>query len=131
MKRINVSSGSPFEKPIGFSRAVRIGNIIAVAGTAPIAPYGSPFAPGDIYMQTKRCLEIIKKAIEDAGGNINNVIRTRIYLTDISKWEGAAKAHGEYFSEIRPACTFVEVKGLINEKWLVEMEADCVLTENL
>jgi enamine deaminase RidA (YjgF/YER057c/UK114 family) len=128
MERITVSSGSPYEKPIGFSRAVRIGNIIAVAGTAPIAPDGSPFAPRDIYLQTKRCLEIIKKAIEDAGGKINDVIRTRVYLADISKWEGAARAHGEYFRDIRPACTFVEVKGLINEKWLVEIEADCVVS---
>lgn len=127
MKRINVSSGSPYEAPIGFSRAVRIDNIIAVAGTAPIAPDGSTSAPGDAYNQTRRCIDIMKKAIEDAGGRLENVIRTRIFITDVSLWKEAARAHGEYFTEIKPACTFVEVKGLIKDDWLVEMEADCVL----
>lgn len=127
MKRINISSGSEFEKPIGFSRAVRIGNIISIAGTAPLAPDGSTACPDDLYNQTKRCLEIIEKAITDAGGKLENVIRTRVFLKDISDWKKAAKAHGEYFSEIRPASTFVEVKGFINADWLVEMEADCVI----
>jgi len=127
MKRINISSGSEYEKPIGFSRAVRIGNIISVAGTAPIAPDGTTAHPGDLYSQTKRCLEIMKKAITDAGGKLENVIRTRIYLKDISDWKNAAKAHGEYFTAIRPACTFIEVKGLIKEDWLIETEADCVI----
>jgi enamine deaminase RidA (YjgF/YER057c/UK114 family) len=127
MNRLNVSSGSEFEKPIGFSRAVRIGNIISVAGTAPIAPDGTTAYPGDLYNQTRRCLEIMKKAIEDAGGHLENVIRTRIFLTKISEWKLAAKAHGEFFSEIRPACSFIEVKGLINEEWMIETEADCVI----
>ena len=127
MKRLNISSGSEYEKPIGFSRAVRIGNIISVAGTAPIAPDGKTDHPDDLYNQTKRCLEIVKKAIIDAGGQLENVIRTRIFLTNISNWEKAAKAHGEYFSEIKPACTFIEVKGFIKDDWLIEMEADCVL----
>lgn len=129
MKRINISSGSEYEKPIGFSRAVRIANIISVAGTAPIAADGTTAYPGDLYNQTKRCLAIMKKAITEAGGKLENVIRTRIYLKDISGWMNAAKAHGEYFSEIRPACTFVEVKGLIKDDWLVETEADCVIQE--
>jgi enamine deaminase RidA (YjgF/YER057c/UK114 family) len=128
MTRKNVSSGSPFEKPIGFSRATRIGNIIAVAGTAPVAPDGSTAAPGDAYGQTKRCLEIIQKAIEDADGSLQDVIRTRIMMTDISRWEEAAKAHGEMFGDIRPACTFVEVSKFIKEDWLVELEADCVVS---
>jgi enamine deaminase RidA (YjgF/YER057c/UK114 family) len=127
MTRKNVSSGSPYEKHIGFSRAVRIDNIIAVSGTAPIAPDGSTAHPNDLYRQTKTCLEIMKKAIEDAGGQLENVIRTRIMLKDISNWEDAARAHGEFFSHIRPACTFVEVKGFVREDWLVETEADCVL----
>jgi len=127
MKRINISSGSAYEKPIGFSRAVRIGNIISIAGTAPIADDGTTAYPGDLYNQTKRCLEIMKKAISDAGGKLENVIRTRVFLKDISEWEKAAKAHGEYFSEIRPACSFIEIKGLIKEDWLIEMEADCVI----
>lgn len=118
MKRLNISSGSQYEKPIGFSRAVRIGNIISVAGTAPIAPDGTTDHPNDLYNQTKRCLEIMKKAINDAGGQLDNVIRTRIFLKNISDWEKAAKAHGEYFSEIRPACTFIEVKGFIKDyRW--------------
>lgn len=125
--RKNVSSGSPFEKPIGFSRASRIGNHISVSGTAPIAPDGSTAHIGDVYQQTKHCLIITKSAIEEAGGKIENVIKTRIMLTDISRWKEAAKAHGEVFSMIRPACTFVEVKGFINRDWLVETEADCVI----
>ncbi len=121
-----VSSGSPFESQIGFSRAVRVGNILAVAGTAPIAADGAVACPGDVYGQTKRCLEIIAQAIADAGLTLQDVVRTRVLLTDISRWNEAARAHGEVFSEIRPACTFVEVKGLINKDWLVELEADCV-----
>jgi len=127
MTRINISSGSEFEKPIGFSRAVRIGNIISVSGTAPIAEDGTTAHRNDLYNQTKRCLEIMKKAITDAGGKLEDVIRTRILLKDISDWENAAKAHGEYFSGILPACTFVEVSGFIKEDWLVETEADCVI----
>lgn len=127
MERINISSGSKFEKPIGFSRAVRIGNIIAVAGTAPIAADGNTAFPNDLYNQTRRCLEIIQQAITDAGGTMEGVIRTRMFLTNMAIWEEAARAHGEFFSEIRPACSFVEVKGLINSEWLVEMEADCIV----
>ena len=130
MKRLNVSSGSAYEKPIGFSRAVRSANIISVSGTAPIANDGSTYAPGDLYRQTIRCIEIIKKSIIDAGGQFEDVVRTRLYLINISEWEKAAKAHGEYFSDIRPACTFVEIKGLIKDDWLVEMEADCILDIN-
>jgi enamine deaminase RidA (YjgF/YER057c/UK114 family) len=125
--RKRVTSGSPFESKIGFSRAVRVGNILAVSGTAPIAPDGGVAAPGDAYGQTLRCLEIIAQAVRSAGLDLSSVIRTRVYLTDISKWEDAARAHGEVFSEIRPASTFVEVKGLIDPDWLVEIEADCVL----
>ena len=127
MTRKNVSSGSPFEKPIGFSRAVRIGNIIAVSGTAAIAPDGSTAHPDDVYGQTKCCLEIMQAAIKKAGGKLENVIRTRIMLRDISSWQEAARAHGEFFSEISPACTFVEVKGFVRDDWLVETEADCVI----
>ena len=121
-----VSSGSPFEPKIGFSRAVRIGPYVAVSGTAPIAPDGGVAAPGDLYGQTKRCLEIIAQAIGQAGLGLDSVIRTRVMLTDISRWPEAARAHGEVFGEIKPASTFVEVKGLIDKAWLVEIEADCV-----
>ena len=127
LKRHNVSSGSPFEDKIGFSRATRIGNIISVAGTAAIAPDGSTAFPDDVYEQTKYCIQIVKKAIEEVGGSLENIIRTRIMLIDISNWKEAAKAHGEVFSSIKPACTFVGVKSFVRDDWLVEIEADCVV----
>lgn len=126
MHRHLVSSGSPFEPEIGFSRAVRVGNHIAVAGTAPIAPDGTA-APGDVYGQTRRCLEIIERAIGEAGGELRHVTRTRVMLTDISRWREAARAHGEYFRTIRPASTFVGVAGLIDPAWLVEIEAEAII----
>ena len=129
MPRQLISSGSPFEKPIGFSRAVRVGNAIAVSGTAPIAPGGGTAYPGDLYRQTRTCLEIIKNAVENAGGHLDDVIRTRIMLTDISRWQEAARAHGEFFGEIRPASTFVQVSRFIDADWLVEIEADCVVVQ--
>ncbi|MFH1853085.1 MAG: RidA family protein [Candidatus Neomarinimicrobiota bacterium] len=122
---ISVSSRSPYEIQIGFSRAVRRGPIIAVSGTAPILPDGSTAYPGDTYQQTRYCLEIVRKAIEEAGGKFENVYRTRIMLKDINQWEFAGKAHGEIFSQIKPASTFVEVKGFVRTDWLVEVEADC------
>lgn len=124
--RTLISSGSPLEPRIGFSRAVRVGNLLAVAGTAPIAADGSVAAPDDVYGQTRRCLEIIATAISDAGMNLDDVIRTRIMLTNIETWRDAARAHGEYFAAIKPACTFVEVARFIDPGWLVEVEADCV-----
>ena len=127
MSRQLISSGSPFEKPTGFSRAVRVGDAIAVSGTAPIAPGGGTAYPGDLYRQTRTCIEIIKDAVEKAGGRLEDVIRTRIMLTDISRWQEAARAHGEFFGEIRPASTFVQVSRFIDADWLVEMEADCVV----
>ena len=127
MERHLVSSGSPYEEPIGFSRAVRIGNQIAVSGTAPIAPDGSTAHPGDAYRQTLACLEIIAKAIEEAGGSLDSVIRTRVFLTEGAVWEDAGRAHGEFFRAIRPACSFIVVKALLSPDWLVEIEADCVL----
>ncbi len=130
MRRQNISSGSPFEKPIGFSRAVRMGERIAVSGTAPIASDGSTAHPGDMYGQTLRCLEIIREAIKKAGGSLKDVIRTRVYLTDAERWQDAASAHGKVFGEIRPACTFIEVKRLIDPDWLVEIEAECVVIDD-
>ena len=120
-----VSSGSPLEPRIGFSRAVRVGRHIVVAGTAPILPGGG--APDGVYAQTLRCLEIVRQAVEDAGGTAGDVVRTRMMLTDISGWEDAARAHGEYFGEARPACTFVQVSGFIDPAWVVEVEADAIL----
>lgn len=128
--RANISSGSSFESTAGFSRAVRIGDLLAVAGTAPIAPDGSVAAPGDVYGQTRRCLQIISTALNAAGLGMSDVIRTRIMLTDIQTWRDAAKAHKELFAKFKPACTFVEVSRFIDPGWLVEIEADCVVHRN-
>jgi enamine deaminase RidA (YjgF/YER057c/UK114 family) len=122
-----ISSGSPFEASIGFSRAVRSGSWIAVSGTAPLDGDGKTACVGDVYARTLCCLQIMVRAIEQAGGSIGDVIRTRIMLTDIRRWQEAARAHGEVFGEIRPATTFVQVAGFIDPEWLVETEADCVL----
>jgi len=127
MKRINVSSGSEYEKPIGFSRAVRIANIISVAGTAPIAEDGSTSFPGDLYKQTRRCLEIIKEALEKAGSGLEDVVRTRIILTRIEDWEDVIKVRAEYFKKIKPVDTVMQVTRFINPEWLVEIEVDAVV----
>jgi enamine deaminase RidA (YjgF/YER057c/UK114 family) len=123
-----VSSGSPFEGEIGFSRAVRSGNRIEVSGTAPIRD-GKTAGIGDAYEQTKACLEIIVKAVEAAGGKPSDIIRTRIFLTDMSVWKQAAKAHGEIFGDIRPASSFIGTNALINPEWLVEIEASAEIAE--
>ncbi|MEJ8646228.1 RidA family protein [Streptomyces sp. MS1.HAVA.3] len=112
--RQTVGSGSPLEPQIGFSRAVRAGGHVAVAGTAPIGDDGSTVGPGDVYAQTVRCLDIAGTALQDAGASIEDVVRTRIMLTDVTQWKEAARAHGERFSSIRPACTFVEVSRFID-----------------
>lgn len=124
-KRENISSGSKYEPTIGFSRAVKVGNLIAVSGTAPIKD--GKVAGDDAYTQTKRCIEIAAEALAKAGASLDNVIRTRVMLTNIKDWELAAKAHGEAFGVIRPACTFVQVAGLIDPAWLVEMEFDAAV----
>lgn len=127
MSRKNITYNQPLEKEIGFARAVRIGNIIAVTGTAPKTPDDKTASPGSVYGQAKRCLEIIEDVIQQAGGELKDVIRTRIYLKDMKTWKDAAKAHGEFFSNIQPACTFVEVSRFINPEWLIEIEADAVI----
>ena len=128
-KRTLVSSGSYLEPVIGFSRAVRVGNHIVVGGTAPIAQGGGTAAKGDAYGQTVRCLEIIAKAIADAGGRIEDVTRTRIIVTDIAHWEGAARAHAEVFRDIRPVTTVVAVTGFVDPDWLVEIEAEAIVAD--
>jgi enamine deaminase RidA (YjgF/YER057c/UK114 family) len=122
-----VTSGSPFEPEIGFSRAVRVGAHISVAGTAAVSAAGGNAALGDVYGQTKRCLEIIDLAIAEAGGGLQDVTRTRVMLVDMTTWREAARAHGEYFGTIRPACTFVQVSRFIDPQWLVEIEADAIV----
>ncbi|MED7954209.1 RidA family protein [Streptomyces sp. BE20] len=125
--RRNIGSGSPLEPRIGFSRAVRKGPYVAVAGTAPIGADGATVGPGDVHAQTVRCLDIAEAALAEAGASLDDVVRTRIMLTDVSRWEEAARAHGERFASIRPACTFVEVSRFIDPDWLVEIEVDAVL----
>ncbi|MEL6951559.1 MAG: RidA family protein [Pseudomonadota bacterium] len=124
--RKHISAGSPFEGQIGFSRAVRVGPIVAISGTAPIGGDGEVYGEGDAYAQTRRCLELIIEAASLAGMGRAEVIRTRIMLTDMKNWEAAARAHRDMFSDVAPACTFVEVSRFIDERWLVEVEADCV-----
>lgn len=127
MDRQLVSSGSAFEPKIGFSRAVRVGPFIAVSGTAPLAPGGGTVSPGDLYAQTKRCLEIIEKAINDAGGKREHVVRTRLFLKEMNNWQDAGRAHGEFFKDIRPASTMVQIVQAIDPSWLIEIEADAIV----
>jgi len=115
-----VSSGSPLEPEIGFSRAVRSGPYICVAGTAPIAEGGGTAAPGDVYAQSVRCLDIAEHALQ---------VRTRVMLTDIGQWRDAARAHAQRFAQVRPACTFIEVSRFINPQWLVEFEIDAIVPD--
>ena len=127
MPRTLVSSGSYLEPVIGFSRAVRVGNQIVVGGTAPIAAGGGTASPGDVYGQTRRCLEIVSKAIADAGGRLEDVTRTRIILTDISLWQEAARAHAELFGTIRPVTTLMQITAFVDPAWLVEIEAEAIV----
>jgi enamine deaminase RidA (YjgF/YER057c/UK114 family) len=125
-KRLLVSSRSPYEPIIGFSRAVRVGNIIAVGGTA-AGSGGKPVAKGDPAAQTRAILEIIAKALAEAGAGLKDVIRTRAYLVDIAHWEAVGRVHGEFFGDIRPASTMLQVSRFIDPDWLVEIEADAVV----
>lgn len=127
--RKRVSSGSPLEPQIGFSRAVRAGPLVSVAGTAPIGVDGETVGRGDVYAQARRCLAIIEEALEEAGAGLDAVTRTRMMLTDISMWQDAARAHGEVFGAIRPVCTFVEVSRFIDPDWLIEVEADAFVPD--
>ena len=120
--RLKVSSGSPHEPIVGFSRAVRVGNVVAVAGTT-AGSSGKPVAIGDPAAQTRAILETIEKALADAGASL----LTRIYLVDIAHWEAVGRVHGEFFSDIRPANSTLEVSCFVNPDWLVEIEADAVI----
>lgn len=126
-RRRHASSGSPLEVQIGFSRAVRVGGHVSVAGTAPIGADGSTVADGDAGAQTRRCLEISAEALAAVGATLADVVRTRIMLTDISRWREAAAAHAEYFATVRPATTFVEVSAFIDPNWLVETEVEAIV----
>jgi enamine deaminase RidA (YjgF/YER057c/UK114 family) len=127
MARQNVSSGSPFEPRYGFSRAVRVGARVIVAGTAPIWP--DDFVDPDPGSQAARCLEIMLDALSEAGGRAQDVVRTRMFITDPAHADAVGAAHGDVFSEIRPASTMVVVGGLLDPRWVVEMELEAVLTQ--
>jgi enamine deaminase RidA (YjgF/YER057c/UK114 family) len=124
-----VSSGSPYEPQIGISRAVRSGPIVTVAGTAPIGPDGRTACKGDPAAQARRCFEIIADALERAGASLRQVVRTRILLTRIDDWQAVAAVHGEFFRDIRPVNTIMQVSRFIDPDWLVEIEADAVVDD--
>jgi enamine deaminase RidA (YjgF/YER057c/UK114 family) len=125
VERLLISGHSPYEAVVGFSRAVVAGGAVHVAGTAPIPADGDP--PEGAYEQARLCLEIVGGALERAGARLEDVVRTRIYITDVEDWQEVARAHGEVFGEIRPASTCVVVSGLLDPRFLVEIEADAVL----
>lgn len=128
MGRRLVSSGSPFEPTIGFSRAVRDGRHVLVAGTAPVMPDRADL-PADAYGQARRCLEIVEAALREAGAGPEHVVRTRTFLVDADDWEEVGRAHGELFATVRPASTMVVVSALLDPRWRVEIEADALLPE--
>lgn len=128
MSRQNISSGGPWEAAVGYSRAVRVGNQIFVSGTTSTNPDGSVYGVGDPAAQVRRCFEIIAAALAEAGATLADVVRTRMFVTDISRWEEYGRAHGEVFAGILPAATMVEVAALIAPEHMVEIEVDAVLT---
>ncbi|MEE9180193.1 MAG: RidA family protein [Vicinamibacteria bacterium] len=121
-----VFSGAPWESKVGYCRAVKAGDHIFISGTAPVDDQGDVFAAGDGYAQTKRCLEIIDKALRELGVSRSAVVRTRMFVTDISRWEEYGRAHGEFFAEHPPATSMVEVRSLIHEDMLIEIEVDAI-----
>jgi enamine deaminase RidA (YjgF/YER057c/UK114 family) len=128
MKRTLISSGAPWEATVGYSRAVRVGNMVFVAGTTAVDGE-TVIAPSNAYEQTRFILEKIAKALHEAGADMQHVVRTRMYVTNIADWPEIGRAHGEVFADIRPAATMVEVKGLINKDLVIEIEVDAVIEQ--
>ena len=129
MKRVLVSNGNPMETVVGFSRAVRVGAFISVGGTAPVDSEGNTVGVGDPATQARRCLEIIREALENAGSGMEDVVRTRVLLTNIDDWKKVIEVRAEYFKDIRPVDTIIEVSQFVNPEWLVEFEADAVVSD--
>jgi enamine deaminase RidA (YjgF/YER057c/UK114 family) len=129
MDRINYSSGAKWEDIVGYSRAVKVGNMVEVTGTVAVDENNNLVGENSAYEQTRFILTKIEKILQRAGASLKDVIRTRIYVTDISRWEEYGKAHGEVFNTIKPCTTMVEVKGLIDPSFLVEIEASAIITE--
>ena len=127
MKRQNITSGTEWEGRVGYSRAVKVGNQIFLSGTTAVDEQGKVVGKGDVYLQTKQCILNIEKALNKAGASLEDVVRTRTFITNIEKWEAFGKAHEEFFGAIKPAATLVEVSKLIDDDLLVEIEADAVL----
>ncbi len=130
-RRMNISSGTIWEAQVGYSRAVRIGNIVEVSGTTAVNEQGQVIGDNDPYEQARYALAKIERALAEAGATMHDVIRTRIYVTNMQFWEEIGRAHGEYFKEIRPAATMVEVKALIRPDLFVEIEATAVLQRKM
>jgi len=129
MERINYSSGAKWEDVVGYSRAVRMGNMIEITGTVAVDENDQLVGGNDAYAQTRYIIQKIEKVLKRAGAGLEHVIRTRMFVTDISKWEEYGKAHGEFFSEIKPCTTMVEVRALIQPEYLIEIEATAIVTE--